>query len=89
MPTRVLLVEDDARVSAFIRRGLEAEGYAVDAAADALHLQRVRTAQLAVRRERQGRAVAAGRGRGETRAQADGRSGDAKGHVARETARAA
>jgi two-component system OmpR family response regulator len=34
MAARVLLVEDDARVSAFIRRGLEAEGYAVDTAAD-------------------------------------------------------
>lgn len=31
---RVLLVEDDARVAAFVRRGLEAEGYAVDLAAD-------------------------------------------------------
>lgn len=34
MPTRVLLVEDDARVAAFVRRGLESEGYAVDTAAD-------------------------------------------------------
>lgn len=34
MGARVLLVEDDARVAAFIRRGLEAEGYAVDTAAD-------------------------------------------------------
>lgn len=34
MAARVLLVEDDARVSAFVRRGLEAEGYAVDTAAD-------------------------------------------------------
>lgn len=34
MAARVLLVEDDARVAAFLRRGLEAEGYAVDTAAD-------------------------------------------------------
>ncbi len=34
MGARVLLVEDDARVAAFVRRGLEAEGYAVDTAAD-------------------------------------------------------
>jgi len=27
---RILLVEDDARISAFVRRGLEAEGYGVD-----------------------------------------------------------
>ena len=34
MPTRVLLVEDGTRVAAFVRRGLEFEGYAVDTAAD-------------------------------------------------------
>ncbi len=34
MAARVLLVEDDARVAAFVRRGLESEGYAVDTAAD-------------------------------------------------------
>lgn len=51
MPTRVLLVEDDARVSAFIRRGLEAEGYAVDAAADgpaALAMARAAPYQIVV-----------------------------------------
>ena len=31
---RVLLVEDDSRVSGAVRRGLEAEGYAVDVAVD-------------------------------------------------------
>jgi DNA-binding response OmpR family regulator len=30
--TRVLLVEDDHRISSFVRRGMEAEGYAVDLA---------------------------------------------------------
>ena len=30
--TKVLLVEDDARIASFIRRGLEAEGYFVDLA---------------------------------------------------------
>jgi DNA-binding response OmpR family regulator len=30
--TRVLLVEDDHRISRFVRRGMEAEGYAVDLA---------------------------------------------------------
>ncbi len=34
MPTRVLLVEDEPKVSAFIRRGLEEEGYAVSVAYD-------------------------------------------------------
>ena len=29
---KVLLVEDDARISGFVKRGLEAEGYAVDLA---------------------------------------------------------
>jgi DNA-binding response OmpR family regulator len=32
--TRVLLVEDDARIVSFLRRGLAAEGYCVDVAAD-------------------------------------------------------
>jgi DNA-binding response OmpR family regulator len=32
--TNVLLVEDDARIASFIRRGLEAEGYRVDLAAN-------------------------------------------------------
>jgi DNA-binding response OmpR family regulator len=31
---RVLLVEDDARIARFVRRGLEAEGYVVDTAED-------------------------------------------------------
>ena len=31
---RILVVEDDVRVAAAVRRGLEAEGYAVDVAAD-------------------------------------------------------
>ena len=38
---RILLVEDDAKIAAFIRKGLKAEGYAVDHAADGqdgLHL---------------------------------------------------
>jgi DNA-binding response OmpR family regulator len=30
--TKVLLVEDDARISSFVRRGLQAEGYVVDLA---------------------------------------------------------
>jgi DNA-binding response OmpR family regulator len=30
--TKVLLVEDDARIASFVRRGLEAEGYRVDLA---------------------------------------------------------
>jgi len=34
MPTRVLLVEDEPKVSAFIRRGLEEEGYEVSVAYD-------------------------------------------------------
>ncbi len=34
-PLRVLLVEDEARLAASIRRGLEEEGFAVDVAADA------------------------------------------------------
>ena len=29
---KVLLVEDDARIASFVRRGLEAEGYVVDLA---------------------------------------------------------
>jgi two-component system, OmpR family, response regulator len=39
--TKILLVEDDPRIAAFVRRGLEAEGYVVDLAEDgeqALHL---------------------------------------------------
>jgi two-component system OmpR family response regulator len=32
---KVLLVEDDPRIASFVRRGLEAEGYAVDAAGTA------------------------------------------------------
>lgn len=32
--TGVLLVEDDGRIASFVRRGLEAEGYAVDVSAD-------------------------------------------------------
>lgn len=35
MMARVLLVEDDSRVASFIKRGLEAEGHVVDAAANA------------------------------------------------------
>ena len=31
---RLLLVEDEKKVSSFIKKGLEEEGYAVDAAAD-------------------------------------------------------
>ena len=31
---RILLVEDEARIAAFVRRGLEAEGYEVVVAAD-------------------------------------------------------
>src|SRR6266566_9395240 len=30
----ILLIEDEPRILAFVRRGLEAQGYAVDAAAD-------------------------------------------------------
>src|SRR3712207_3833008 len=33
---RVLVVEDDAKVAAAVKRGLEAEGFAVDVAADGL-----------------------------------------------------
>jgi DNA-binding response OmpR family regulator len=41
--TAVLLVEDDARIASFVRRGLEAEGYAVDVAGSArAALDRVR-----------------------------------------------
>ena len=32
--SEILLVEDDARIASFVRRGLEAEGFAVDVAAD-------------------------------------------------------
>src|SRR5688572_3418344 len=31
---KVLLVEDDPRIASFVKRGLEAEGYLVDSAAD-------------------------------------------------------
>jgi DNA-binding response OmpR family regulator len=41
---RILIVEDEARISAFLVRGLEAEGFAVDAAGDgATALKRVST----------------------------------------------
>jgi DNA-binding response OmpR family regulator len=49
--TNVLLVEDDRRIADFIRRGLEAEAYAVDCAADgreALELAAERSYRLIV-----------------------------------------
>ena len=36
MSTHILVVEDDERISSFIRRGLEAEGYLVDVVQDGL-----------------------------------------------------
>jgi DNA-binding response OmpR family regulator len=48
---KILLVEDDARVASFIKRGLEAEGHVVDAAAtveDALGLARLAAYPLVV-----------------------------------------
>jgi len=41
MPTKILLVEDEPKVSAFIRRGLEEEGYDVVAAYDGTFGQRL------------------------------------------------
>jgi len=46
MPARILLVEDEPKVSAFIRRGLEEEGYEVEVAYDGTFGQR-----LALQRE--------------------------------------
>lgn len=33
-PVRILVIEDEAKVASFIRRGLEAEGYSIDSAPD-------------------------------------------------------
>ena len=41
MATKILLVEDEPKVSAFIRRGLEEEGFAVEVAYDGLFGQRL------------------------------------------------
>ncbi|TVT39064.1 response regulator transcription factor [Hymenobacter setariae] len=41
MPTKILLVEDEPKVSAFIRRGLEEEGYEVTVAYDGTFGQRL------------------------------------------------
>ena len=41
MPTKILLVEDEPKVSAFIRRGLEEEGYDVEVAYDGHFGQRL------------------------------------------------
>jgi len=41
---RLLLVEDEAKVSRFVRRGLEAERYAVDVASDGKHAVELATA---------------------------------------------
>ncbi|RZK27476.1 MAG: response regulator, partial [Hymenobacter sp.] len=41
MPTKILLVEDEPKVSAFIRRGLEEEGYEVTVAYDGPFGQRL------------------------------------------------
>ena len=41
MPTKILLVEDEPKVSAFIRRGLEEEGYDVTVAYDGTFGQRL------------------------------------------------
>ena len=41
----ILVVEDEALITDFLRRGLEAEGYAVDTAACGEDDQRVTTAQ--------------------------------------------
>jgi two-component system copper resistance phosphate regulon response regulator CusR len=41
MPTKILLVEDEPKVSAFIRRGLEEEGYEVAVAYDGTFGQRL------------------------------------------------
>ena len=47
----ILVVEDEPRILAFLRRGLEAQGFAVDAAADgATGLRRVRDARVRPRR---------------------------------------
>lgn len=47
--TRLLLVEDDERIAAFVRRGLESEGFVLDLAASADEaLQQLRTATYAL-----------------------------------------
>ena len=45
MPTKILLVEDEPKVSAFIRRGLEEEGYEVEVAYDGNFGQRLALGQ--------------------------------------------
>src|SRR5690242_19833530 len=46
---RILVVEDEPRISAFVARGLEAEGYAVDVAGDgASGLDRARDEEIAL-----------------------------------------
>src|SRR5215471_10288120 len=40
-PTRVLLVEDEPGIVDFVRRGLEAEGFAVEAAVDGIAGERL------------------------------------------------
>ena len=41
MATKILLVEDEPKVSAFIRRGLEEEGFEVEVAYDGIFGQRL------------------------------------------------